>query len=252
MYDKDGNVVHLDSKGTLVPGPDPEHSKQAQGHRGKVNKGIFRILEVWGTPGAERFADDVRTRKYNAFPTIPGEKERNEHLDRDKERHRLRQETLQRRNSSVSLVPRPDFSAADEARSLRSRSGSGDTLSPQLLYMNMSGMLDNEAGPSNLNSSRGHSPRPPQDARLPHASKHYHRHENTLHVPRPRKYTNPAESTEKPQRRKMSIPVYTPDPELPSSVPMIVVEEALDTESSDDALSIQISSNKDRSKNKSV
>jgi hypothetical protein len=46
-------------------------------HRAKVNRGLFKVLKALGTPGADRFANEVRTRDFREFPLIPGERERN-------------------------------------------------------------------------------------------------------------------------------------------------------------------------------
>lgn len=77
------------------------------GHRAKVNKGLFKLLQVLGTPGADRFADEVRTRNYREYPLIPGEAARNPTLaPQIAEFRQRRQETiLSRRGSFTSAGP---------------------------------------------------------------------------------------------------------------------------------------------------
>lgn len=77
------------------------------GHRAKVNKGVFKLLKVLGTPGADRFADEVRTKKYLDYPMIPGEKERNPDIKQEQTRYRNHQNTiLSRRASLASIISR--------------------------------------------------------------------------------------------------------------------------------------------------
>lgn len=176
-----------------------------QGHRGRVNKGLFKVLKIWGTPGAERFADDVRTRKYRDYPLIPGEKERNEHLERDKAQHKERQETIQtlalqsqlmsRRGSNASMRP-----SMDDARSVRTRANSSESLAPPV--PSGSGVIT-----------------PPAPART--ASGMY------LAVPE-RRYTNPQEASPVPRTSPDS--PHNDRPTFPG-VPMIMVEEAIDSDS---------------------
>lgn len=80
------------------------------GHRAKVNKGLFKVLKVLGTPGADRFADEVRTRKYLDYPLIPGEKERNENLAIERSEFLQRRE-IPSRTQSFSNLHRPSVSS---------------------------------------------------------------------------------------------------------------------------------------------
>ena len=105
--DKDGQ------NGSAVPS-DPTST----GHRAKVNKGLFKVLKMLGTPGADRFAEEVPPRKYHEFPGIPGEKERNPELNNHKLAFRKRH-----RDQSVSRTP--------SHASLRAPSESNTTRYPQ-------------------------------------------------------------------------------------------------------------------------
>jgi len=73
------------------------------GHRAKVNKSLFKVLKVLGTPGADRFAEEVPPRKFYDFPEIPGEKERNPELSNHKSAFRKRQQSISRTPSRASL-----------------------------------------------------------------------------------------------------------------------------------------------------
>ena len=96
-------------------GGDGTPTGSGPGHRARVNKGLFKLLQVLGTPGAERFADEVRTRHYHEYPRIPGEVERNETLGAQEEVFRaLRQESmLSRRGSSIDVTAGPSHQADD-------------------------------------------------------------------------------------------------------------------------------------------
>lgn len=100
------------------------------GHRATVNKGLFKVLKVLGTPGADRFADEVRTRKYRDYPLIPGEKERNANLEGQRSEFRNRRETVSRSPSFVSLHG-PGALRTPQPSSPPSRVGSGADLAGQ-------------------------------------------------------------------------------------------------------------------------
>jgi hypothetical protein len=146
------------------------------GHRAKVNKGLFKLLKVLGTPGADRFADEVRTHKYRDYPLIPGEKERNEYLDAKRSEFRHRRETVSRSASFVSL-PKPSTSRTPQPSSPPSRVGSGTDLTRQLA----SGTT-----------------------------------ERFLQVPTTRSYTSPREATGMPMRADSTDSAYQGGPGLPA------------------------------------
>ncbi|KAF8314496.1 hypothetical protein DL93DRAFT_2058076, partial [Clavulina sp. PMI_390] len=57
--------------------PTDANGQTIGGHRARVNRGVFKVLKILGTPGADRFQDEMRSRKYRDYPLVPGEKERN-------------------------------------------------------------------------------------------------------------------------------------------------------------------------------
>lgn len=86
---------------TSEAGPGP-------GHRAKVNRGLFKVLKALGTPGADRFTNEVRARDFRAFPLVPGERERNPTLGLQMAEFEQRRQTLNRVGSFVNDGPRQD------------------------------------------------------------------------------------------------------------------------------------------------
>jgi hypothetical protein len=97
----------VDGQPDATQAPTSAPGEPGPGHRAKVNKGLFKLLKVLGTPGADRFADEVRTRNYREYPLIPGEAERNPTLDlrMDKFRQRRKDTNLSRRGSFIHAGP---------------------------------------------------------------------------------------------------------------------------------------------------
>jgi hypothetical protein len=86
-------------------GPTPE---AGLGHRAKVNRGLFKVLQALGTPGAHRFTTEVRARDFRQFPTVPGEPERNPTLGRVIAQFEQRRKMSTRVGSLANDGPRQD------------------------------------------------------------------------------------------------------------------------------------------------
>lgn len=115
---------------TSAAGPSRNNSKDTApraGHRDKVNKGVFALLRAFGTPGADRFADDVRSKKYYSYPLVPGEKDRNPNVTVQREEFNKRQATILSRRASFSSINPPTFDPSDAGReAYATASGSGN------------------------------------------------------------------------------------------------------------------------------